>query len=111
MGRPSIHKPGPVVNARDLDSDHVGSWCNGVWTPKDSPLVKNAIAAAERGQEYLLMGVWVKCDDSTPLGAAAALCHLSPGRTRLIDPPDEVRDVLIFPESGLSLEAPEVRDV
>lgn len=113
MARPSIHKPGPVVTARDLDSHEVASWCGTVWTPdaKKSRMVKNAIAAAERGQEYSLMGEWVKCDASTPLGAAAALCQLNPGRTLLIDAPADVRAVLTFPESGLSFEEPEVHDV
>ncbi|KIC68686.1 hypothetical protein [Pseudarthrobacter phenanthrenivorans] len=111
MARPLKHPTGPVVTVRDLDSGEIGSWCFGLIRPVDSHIARNAHAAAERGQEYCLMGVWVKCDLSTPVGATAALCQGNPGRTQLIEAPDGVRAVLQFPESGLSSEEPEVHDV
>lgn len=101
MARPLKHDTGPLVTVKDTDGN-VGSWCDGVFAPAKSPIVKNAKAAAERGQDYRLMGAWVTCDTSTPLGATAALCQLNPGRTFLEEAPDEVWAALAIGESGLS---------
>ncbi|WP_018771486.1 hypothetical protein [Arthrobacter sp. 162MFSha1.1] len=114
MARPKKHDTGPVLYAETPDGDKA-SWCDGAYVPADAPIVKNALAAAERGQEYRLMGGWVKCDSSTVLGAMAALGQMSPGRTFFTISggkwPDEVLEALAFPESGLSFEDPEAADV
>ncbi|HEX9226483.1 MAG TPA: hypothetical protein VF885_07465, partial [Arthrobacter sp.] len=88
MARPLKHPTGPVVSVIDTDG-RAAAWCDGI-TTGNTEIVKNAKEAAERRQDYRLMGAWVTCDDSTPLGAAAALCQLNPGRTFLVEAPAEV---------------------
>ncbi|HEX9086660.1 MAG TPA: hypothetical protein VF867_03945 [Arthrobacter sp.] len=104
MARPSLHDTGPLVLA--IIDGRPGGWCDGIFDAPDD-IKEHAIKMAGRGQEYKAGRSWVKCDDSTPLGATAALFHFAPGRTSLIQAPDDVRLAFSPLEVGLSRSEPE----
>lgn len=96
MARGVRHDTGPVV-AVDVDGLQA-AWCGGyfTWTgdPRARQIVREAKLAAEIGQQVRIGHVDVTADASTPLGALAALHAYRPGRTTVIEAPNEVYDAI-----------------
>lgn len=81
-----------------------GAWNNGVFVG-DPELVEWAKTRAEFHNTVRVFGLDLECDADTPLGALAALSSWSPGRTIVIEAPNEIIDALA--SSRGSLEIPE----
>lgn len=96
MARGVRHETGPVV-AVDVDGLQA-AWCDGhfTWTgdPRARKVVQEAKLAAEISQEVRIGQVYVTADATTPLGALAALHAYRPGRTTVIEAPQDVYDAI-----------------
>lgn len=99
MGRKPT-KSGPLVS---VSYDGRGAaWCDGIFRG-DSELVEFARRAAFIRMEIPVFGQFILADDETPLGAAAALVGLDPGRTLLVEAPTDVRQTFA---AGMSWDDP-----
>lgn len=87
MGRKQKHKTGPLVS---ISVDGLGgSWCYGIFAG-DPRIQDMARLAVKMKLTYYFRNCLVTADDTTPLGALAALAAWSPGRTDIKKAPDSV---------------------
>jgi hypothetical protein len=95
-GRPA--SGGPIVS---VDIDGVGiAWCDGVFAGSPE-LVKEAQWIAYIGSSVALVrgGVKSQANSETPVGAAASMIGISPGRAKIVEAPKEVL-VLLKPRKN-----------
>lgn len=86
-----VHRTGDTV-AVNVAGQGI-AWNGGVFDgPAD--MVHTARFAAHIGALVTLGGATFAADDTTPLGALAAMCVSRPGRTVIVDAPDSVHDYL-----------------
>lgn len=99
MGRKPT-KSGPLIS---VSYDGRGAaWCDGHFRG-DKELVEFAKRAASIKMEIPVSGQFILANDETPLGAAAALVALDPGRALLVEAPDDVRQTFA---AGMSWDDP-----
>jgi hypothetical protein len=99
MGRKPT-KSGPLVS---ISVDGRGAaWCDGQFSG-DCEILAFARRAADIGMECHLYGQNIVADNETPLGAAAALMGYSPGRSLLVEAPNDVRQTIA---AGMSWDDP-----
>lgn len=80
------------------------AWCEGVFTG-DSEVVEMARNASTFNTDIDVMGIPIQADFESATGALAALYAYSPGRTILIQAPDDLFDIL---DHQASLDEPEL---
>lgn len=91
MSRPLKHPTGPVVS---ISVDGRGAaWCNGIFTG-DPEISDMARRAARMRLTYHYKRCRVTADGETPLGALAAMASWNPGRTDVVQAPDDVHEFL-----------------
>lgn len=96
MSRPLKYDTGPVVSI-SIDG-RSAAWCNRIFAG-DREICDMARKAARVGLTYRFRRCEVTANDSTALGAMAALASWSPGRVVIVQAPDEVHEYLA---TGLS---------
>jgi len=78
------------------------AWCDGQFRG-DPEILEFAKRAAFIKMDIPVFGQLIAADDETPLGAAAALVGIDPGRALLVEAPDEVRNTFA---AGMSWDDP-----
>lgn len=87
MSRPLKHDTGPIVS---ISVDGRGAaWCNRIFTG-DKQICAMARKAARMGLTYYFRRCQVMADDSSTLGALAAMASWKPGRTVIVQAPYDV---------------------
>ena len=100
-GRPT--SGGPVVAAK-IDGKAI-AWCDGAFAG-DAGLVADAKMFARLGVQVPLAwgGQPVAASSDTPLGAAAAITAVNPGRTVIVAAPEEISELLGTHHSCISFD-------
>ncbi|BDZ52617.1 hypothetical protein GCM10025867_48580 (plasmid) [Frondihabitans sucicola] len=80
------------------------AWCDGIFSG-DEEIVEMARNASIFSLEVDVMGIPIQADSDSTTGALAALYAYSPGRTILIQAPDDIFDIL---DHQASLDEPEL---
>lgn len=100
MGRKPA-KSGPLVS---VSVDGKGAaWCDGQFSG-DQEIIAEARLAISTGLEVEILGQPILAEGDTPTGITAALFAYSPGRTEVVEAPQEVMEVL---GAGMAWDQPE----
>ena len=103
MGRKPA-KSGPLVS---VSVDGRGAaWCDGQFSG-DPEIIAEARLAISASLEVEVSGQMILAEGDTPTGITAALFAHSPGRTEVVEAPEEVIELL---GAGMSWDRPEAEE-